>query len=146
MPLVGFKPMTPAGKWPQTYALDCAATGTKPLNKVKVLYFNNVWLLLMFLSEMQLPHSSRWPYLACSKTKQTSNGDVESTFFRSLRTRNTSEKYLCICSLIQVSFNLYTPCVLYLGQAFCYSPENTFYIYLINKYISLSDICLTVHH
>jgi hypothetical protein len=34
-----------------------------------------------------------------------------------------------------------------LGQAFHYSPENAFYIvYLINKYISLSDICLTVHH
>ena len=32
-----------------------------------------------------------------------------------------------------------------LGQAFHYSPENAFYI-LINKYISLSDICLTVHH
>ena len=32
-----------------------------------------------------------------------------------------------------------------LGQAFHYSPENVF-IYLINKYISLSDICLTVHH
>ena len=32
-----------------------------------------------------------------------------------------------------------------LGQAFRYSPEKAF-IYLINKYISLSDICLTVHH
>jgi len=32
-----------------------------------------------------------------------------------------------------------------LGQAFHYSPENAF-IYLINKYISLSDIWLTVHH
>ena len=32
-----------------------------------------------------------------------------------------------------------------LGQAFHYSPENAF-IYLINKYISLSDICLTVYH
>ena len=33
-----------------------------------------------------------------------------------------------------------------LGQAFHYSPENAFHIYFINKYISLSDICLTVHH
>ena len=32
-----------------------------------------------------------------------------------------------------------------LGQTFRYSPENAF-IYLINKYISLSDIRLTVHH
>ena len=32
-----------------------------------------------------------------------------------------------------------------LGKAFRYSPENAFYN-LINKYISLSDICLTVHH
>ena len=32
-----------------------------------------------------------------------------------------------------------------LGQAFHYSPENAFYIFN-NKYISLSDICLTVHH
>ena len=31
-----------------------------------------------------------------------------------------------------------------LGQAFRYSPENAFYI-LINKYISLSDTCLTVY-
>ena len=46
-------------------------------------------------------------------------------------------------------FNLKAPCVLYIGKAFHYSPENAFYIfiiYLINKYISLSDICLTVHH
>ena len=42
-------------------------------------------------------------------------------------------------------FNLQAPCVLYIGQTFRYSPENVF-IYLINKYISLSDICLTVHH
>jgi hypothetical protein len=25
---VGFEPTTAAGEWPQTYALDCAATGT----------------------------------------------------------------------------------------------------------------------
>jgi len=41
--------------------------------------------------------------------------------------------------------NLWAPCVLYIGQASRYSPENAF-IYLINKYISLFDICLTVHH
>ena len=45
-----------------------------------------------------------------------------------------------------MKINLLAPCVLYRGQAFRYSPENAFYIYLINKYISLSDICLTVHH
>jgi len=28
MPLVGFEPTAPAGEWPQTYALDCVATGT----------------------------------------------------------------------------------------------------------------------
>ena len=28
MPLLGFEPTISAGKWPQTYALDCAATGT----------------------------------------------------------------------------------------------------------------------
>ena len=32
-----------------------------------------------------------------------------------------------------------------LGQAFHYSPENAFYIFN-QQYISLSDICLTVHH
>ena len=26
-------------------------------------------------------------------------------------------------------FNLYAPCVLYIGQAFRYSPENAFYIF-----------------
>ena len=43
------------------------------------------------------------------------------------------------------TFSLQAPCVLYIGQAFRCCPENAFYI-LINKYISLSDICLTVHH
>ena len=43
-----------------------------------------------------------------------------------------------------LTFRHRASCVL--GQAFHYSPENAFYIYLINKYISLSDICLTVHH
>jgi len=32
-----------------------------------------------------------------------------------------------------------------LGQEFRYSPR-TLFIYLINKYISLSDVCLTVYH
>jgi len=27
MPLAGFEPTISAGEWPQTYALDCAATG-----------------------------------------------------------------------------------------------------------------------
>ena len=40
--------------------------------------------------------------------------------------------------------NLWAPCVLYIGQAFRYSPENAFHI--VNQYISLSHICLTVHH
>jgi hypothetical protein len=30
MPPVGFKPIISAGEWPQTYALDSAATGTGP--------------------------------------------------------------------------------------------------------------------
>jgi len=46
---------------------------------------------------------------------------------------------------VKLVINLQAPCILYIGQAFCYSAENIF-IYLINKYISLSDICLTVHH
>jgi len=41
---------------------------------------------------------------------------------------------------------LQAPCVLYIAQAFRYSPDNAFYIYLINKYISLSDIFMTVRH
>jgi len=45
----------------------------------------------------------------------------------------------------KINFNLYSPCILYTGQAFRYSPGNAF-IYLINKYISLSDIYLTVQH
>ena len=43
-------------------------------------------------------------------------------------------------------FNLQAPRFLYIGQAFRYSLQRTLFIYLINKYISLSDICLTVHH
>ena len=47
---------------------------------------------------------------------------------------------------IRATVNLYAPCVLYIGQSFHYSPENAFYVYLINKCISFSDICLTVHY
>ena len=45
--------------------------------------------------------------------------------------------------IFPLTFRHRASCIL--GQAFHYSPENVF-IYLINKYISLSDICLTVHH
>jgi len=53
---------------------------------------------------------------------------------------------------VLLTFRHRASCIL--GQALHYSPENAFYIfiqrtlfiYLINKYISLSDICLTVHH
>jgi len=27
------------------------------------------------------------------------------------------------------AINLQAPCVLYIGQAFCYSPENAFYVF-----------------
>ena len=30
MPPVGFEPTISAGEWPHSYALDCAATGTRP--------------------------------------------------------------------------------------------------------------------
>jgi hypothetical protein len=40
MPLVGFEPMISAGEWPQTYALDCAATGTGSLHIVPRLILN----------------------------------------------------------------------------------------------------------
>jgi hypothetical protein len=33
MPSVGFEPATPATKWPQTYALDRAATGISNKDK-----------------------------------------------------------------------------------------------------------------
>ena len=33
MPSVGFEPTVPAGEWPQTYALDRAATGTGNLSE-----------------------------------------------------------------------------------------------------------------
>ena len=32
MPPVGFEPTISAGEWPQTYTLDCAATGTSAHN------------------------------------------------------------------------------------------------------------------
>ena len=41
--------------------------------------------------------------------------------------------------------NLQAPCVLCIGQAFT-TPQRTLFIYLINKYISLSDTCFVVHH
>ena len=41
--------------------------------------------------------------------------------------------------------NLQAPCVLCIGQVFRYLQRMLF-IYLINKYISLSDIFWTVHH
>ena len=36
---------------------------------------------------------------------------------------------LCATYLHLLSFNLWAPCVLYIGQAFHYSPENAFYIF-----------------
>ena len=35
MPLVGFEPTLSAGQWPQTYALDRAATGTSTVDSVQ---------------------------------------------------------------------------------------------------------------
>ena len=49
-----------------------------------------------------------------------------------------------IALFVLINFWHRASCIL--GQAFHYSPENAFFIYLINKYISLSDICLTMHH
>ena len=46
-------------------------------------------------------------------------------------------------ALCLLTFRHRASCIL--GQAFHCSPENAF-LYLINKYISLSDICLTVRH
>ena len=52
--------------------------------------------------------------------------------------------HLCsLPSIFALTFRHRASCIL--GQAFHCYPENIF-IYLIIKYISLSDICLTVHH
>ena len=59
--------------------------------------------------------------------------------------RSTDHKQHVNKKHLPSTFNLLAPCILYIGQAFRYSPENAFYTF-INKYISLSDICLTVHH
>ena len=34
-----------------------------------------------------------------------------------------------LLALYSTSFNLQAPCVLYIGQAFCYTSENAFYIF-----------------
>ena len=54
-------------------------------------------------------------------------------------TRHSSENSL----KQELTFRHHASCIL--GQVFHYSPENAFYIFN-HKYISLSDICLTVHH
>ena len=64
---------------------------------------------------------------------------LEATTIEELASRGKATTSLALI------FNLYALCVLYTGQALRYSPENAF-IYITNKYISLSDICLTVHH
>ena len=43
-----------------------------------------------------------------------------------------------------ISINLQAPCVLYIGQAFRYSPENTFYTGLFISPSGISDLCDTV--
>ena len=52
--------------------------------------------------------------------------------------------YVVVCFVyFCLTFRHRASCIL--GQAFHYSPENAF-LHLIKKYISLSDICLTVLH
>jgi len=60
-----------------------------------------------------------------------------------LAIRNSLRKFFGSETFFLLTFRHRASCIL--GQAFHYSPENLF-IYLINKYISLSGICLTVHH
>ena len=50
-------------------------------------------------------------------------------------------------TLVRISINLYAPRFFYIGTGVSLLFRERFlYIYLINEYISLSDICLTVHH
>ena len=71
-----------------------------------------------------------------NRKKHTSDGKAKKYgLWNKLR---KSCKQMC-----NLTFRHRASCIL--GQAFHYSPEKAFY-YLINKYISLSDICLTVHH
>ena len=42
MASVGFEPTISAGEWPQTYALDRAATGTGLLGDIIMKYFQGV--------------------------------------------------------------------------------------------------------
>ena len=51
MPLVGFEPTTPAGKWPQTYALDRAATGT---GIQSLGWHNNEGIMASLLSDQNM--------------------------------------------------------------------------------------------
>jgi hypothetical protein len=41
--------------------------------------------------------------------------------------------YTCSTVKWRVHINLYAYCTLYIGQAFCYSPEKVFFIYFFNK-------------
>jgi hypothetical protein len=45
MPPVGFESTIAAGEWPQTYALDRAATGS--VEDIKRLYYQSYWLWLI---------------------------------------------------------------------------------------------------
>ena len=53
MPHVGFEPTISADEWPQTYALDCTATGTGTLHTSILVYFNSIQRTFIFFHNFQ---------------------------------------------------------------------------------------------
>ena len=62
---------------------------------------------------------------------------------RPIKTVDTSVLHECITSTAKL--NLQTPRVLCINRRSA-TLQRTLFIYLLNKYISLSGVCLTMHH
>jgi hypothetical protein len=74
MPPVGFEPITPTGKRPQTYALDCAATGTA------CLYYYVNKIIASSPTEEKVTGTVNERTLLLLFVKTSLNGDPETHF------------------------------------------------------------------
>ena len=124
-----YDPTQPTGlkAYPKPRELSVARSGTRPCllqyDNLACCFLQMVWLLQASRGVMVrrasldtpcwLPHTdSCWQWLA----EQTVQNDVAARKQKS-------------CCCILSSIKLQAPCVLYIGQAFRYSPDNAFYIF-----------------
>ena len=58
MPPVGFEPTISAGEWPQTYALDCVASGTG-IGTLTPVFFHDPCVYIINYSMLEVDNPSQ---------------------------------------------------------------------------------------